>query len=454
MTSATPTDAVPRVRAVVVNFNGGGFVDRCVDALRSTAWPEDHLEIVVVDNASSDGSGDHLERDVPGIRLLRSATNLGFAAGSNLGIGEVREVDYVALVNSDAFVDPGWLAPLVDALEQDPRTGAASPKLVFEPKFVEISIETDAYVPDNGDTRELGVLLSGVRADDACHPWRAVRFPSGFYDEEPGGPSGRFRWSKPSAVLHAPVAGASTRHVTLQLSAVVAKDVTLQSRSGTMVVRVGPDPVDVVVPLDGSCFDVVNNAGSLLLPGGHGADRGFGEEDRGQYETVDEVFAWCGAAVVLSRDYLLDVGLFDPDYFLYYEDFDLSWRARSRGWKHVYVAGSVVRHRHTASTVEGSALFNHFVQRNRLLTLAKNAPGAMLVREVSAYAGGAAQLGIGELVRPYLRGDKGHLVNLPGRLRSLAALGEHLPTALRHRRAINARRTVPASELLEWTVVP
>ena len=58
------------------------------------------------------------------------------------------------------------------------------------------------------------------------------------------------------------------------------------------------------------------------------------------------MFAWCGGAVLLRRRYLDDVGLFDERFFLYYEDTDLSWRGRLRGWRYVYVPGAVVRHHH------------------------------------------------------------------------------------------------------------
>lgn len=442
----------PRVRVVVVNYNGNGFVRRCIDALVDTDWPADRLDIVIVDNASVDGSANGLdELGAPGqIRVIRSTRNLGFAGGSNLGMGDVSEVDYVALVNSDAFVDPGWLTPLVDAIESEPHAGAACPKLVFEPYFVEIAIETEGFVPDNGDTRVLGIAVHEVRGGRR-HPWRSVRFPTGFYAEEPGGPQGRFRWSQASAVLHAPVDGQHVDSVDLLVTAERPKQLKALSAGESVCAEVGAEPTWVSVPV-ADCFDVVNNVGSLLVDGGHGADRGFGQRDAGQFAEREDVFAWCGAAVVLDSRYLLDVGLFDPEYFLYYEDFDLAWRGRSRGWTYVYEPSSIVRHMHTASTIEGSPLFDHFVQRNRLLTLVKNAPARFAATETARFARQTGALAFGELVTPFLRGRRGHPVNLPRRLRSFGGFLEHLPAALRHRRAIDAGRTVPSDSLLEWMV--
>ena len=81
-----------------------------------------------------------------------------------------------------------------------------------------------------------------------------------------------------------------------------------------------------------------------------------------------------GGGAAVRRRYLESVGLFDERFFLYYEDTDLSWRGRAQGWRYVYVPESVVHHVHSASSVEGSRLFAHYVERNRLLTLTRNAP--------------------------------------------------------------------------------
>ena len=72
--------------------------------------------------------------------------------------------------------------------------------------------------------------------------------------------------------------------------------------------------------------------------------------------------------------YLDDVGLFDERFFMYYEDTDMAWRGRARGWRYRYVPDAVLRHVHAATSVEGSPLFHHYVERNRLVMLIKNAP--------------------------------------------------------------------------------
>src|SRR5439155_1763522 len=129
----------------------------------------------------------------------------------------------------------------------------------------------------------------------------------------------------------------------------------------------------------------INNVGNVLFVDGFGADRGLGERDEMQYQRAEEVFGWCGCSVLLSKSYLEDVGLFDDDLFVYYEDFDLSWRGRARGWRYQYVPDSVTYHVHAATSREGTAFFDHYVERNRLTVMLRNAPLSFVGRAVYRY---------------------------------------------------------------------
>ena len=81
---------------------------------------------------------------------------------------------------------------------------------------------------------------------------------------------------------------------------------------------------------------LVNSAGSVALEVGYGSDRGYLEPDDRAGRAADEVFGWSGCAVLLRREYLEDIGMLDERLFLYYEDFDLAWRGRARGWRCLY----------------------------------------------------------------------------------------------------------------------
>ncbi len=122
--------SIRRVRAVIVAWNSQDHLPRCLAAIAATAWDGD-LEVVVVDNGSTDGTTDAWSRRYPGVELRETGANLGFAAAANRGLTDLDGVDAVALVNPDAFVEPGWLVPLANALEDDGRIGAACPKILF-----------------------------------------------------------------------------------------------------------------------------------------------------------------------------------------------------------------------------------------------------------------------------------------------------------------------------------
>lgn len=117
-----------KVAVVIVNWNGERFLHRCLSALLAqTVAPH---EIILVDNASSDTSID-IVRDFPLVRLLAQNENLGFARANNLAIAAVSpDIDWIALLNPDAFVEPNWLATLLAAVGDYPAFDVFASKLV------------------------------------------------------------------------------------------------------------------------------------------------------------------------------------------------------------------------------------------------------------------------------------------------------------------------------------
>jgi GT2 family glycosyltransferase len=308
---------VPFVRLVVLNWNAGGLLERCLDSLHELEWPPDRFEIVVIDNASTDGSVDGLATSHPGVRLVRNSSNIGFGA-NNLALADLEGVDQVGLVNPDVVTEPTWLSELSRALVADPGLGAACPK----------------------------ILLG-----------------------------------------------------------------------------------------DGSGPLVVQNTGSVVDRSGNSRDRGFGEPDGPAFDQSDEVFAWCGASVLLRADCLADIGLFEERFFLYYEDTDLSWRGQSRGWRYRYVPTAVAYHVHGAAT----GLIGHHAEghqlRNRLLLMTRNAPGRLV-----AFAWTRATVG---LLR---RGGPGFRTRAWALGRAIRAL----PWALTSRKAIRRQRIVADRVVVRW----
>lgn len=114
------------VSVIIPNWNGAAHLPTCLDALRRQTYP--HLEVIVVDNASTDASCALLAEHYPEVRLIALDTNEGFAGAVNAGIRAARG-DVIALLNNDTEADPNWVAELVRALDEHPEAGFVASKL-------------------------------------------------------------------------------------------------------------------------------------------------------------------------------------------------------------------------------------------------------------------------------------------------------------------------------------
>lgn len=300
---------------VVPNFNGAAVLPRCLAALAAqTVAPE---QVVVVDNGSVDGSADAAEAALPGVHVERVGRNSGFGAAANLGVGLLR-TPLVAVLNSDARPEPGWVARM-----------------------------------------------------------------TGFADEAP-----REAWSW-GGVLTTP--------------------------GGT-----------------------VESAGDCYSPAGFAYKHGKGVAlDRLPADPY-EVFAPPGAAPVFRREVFTELGGYDARYFLYLEDVDLAFRARSRGWTSWVLPDVVVEHDLGASSTNAVATWH--IARNSLWCHVSNVPRIgprLLLATTRREHREAALRGSGQA---YLRGR-------------LAAV-PHLPRLLAHRRQERRARVVSDQELLRACLLP
>jgi GT2 family glycosyltransferase len=424
-----PATDVPRVRVVVVNHKGGEATLRCLRALLQTDWPPDHFEIVVVDNASNDDIVDRIHEERLGIDVVVSERNLGFAGGNNLALTNRTGIDYVALVNPDTQVTKGWLTPLVDTLGQDRELGAVCPKILLSGRYGRLVITSPTHRRRGlGHSRSVGVRIRGARVGGIDVMPRA-RWVSGTWGPERGG-----RWTDGSALIYLPVPDScAPPDALIELDAPVSRTVTLESAEQRYEYTVGPEARWCTLPSAGPGAVLVNSVGTNLIGDGYGADRGWLEPDRGQYDEPADVFAWSGAAVLIRGEYLDDVGLFDERLFLYYEDFELSWRGRARGWRYRTVPSSVIYHDHAVSTVEGSSVSDFFNERNRLLVLTRHGSPSLAWRAWARYVFVTASYARRDLVSR-LHGEPADWLAFRRRLRSLFAAARLVPPMLAARR--------------------
>lgn len=280
------TTVATEITVVVVTWQRRELVLACLESLAHQTIPS---RVLVVDNASTDGTREAVTERFPDVDLLTLDRNAGFAGGVAAALERV-DTRYVALLNNDATADPMWLEASLDAIV-DPTVAAVTAKLLLD---------------------------RGERGD-----------------------------------------GAET--------------------SGAEV--------------------VVNNTGVVLLPSYYGADRGLGEVDGDPFAEPVEVFGFSGGAALLRTMAVRAVGGFPAEWFMYYEDTDLSWRLRLAGWRIVYEPRAVVHHRHAASSDAESPGFAYHNERNRLLMLGREAPASVAVAATVRFVATTGSLALKRLMR-------------------------------------------------------
>jgi N-acetylglucosaminyl-diphospho-decaprenol L-rhamnosyltransferase len=118
------------ISVVIVSYESRALLARCLAALEADADRRASTEVIVVDQASSDGTAAFVTGEHPGVRLVALGENVGFGAGNNRG-AELAQGRWLLLLNSDAFVRPGALDELLRFAEARPGIGAAGPRLLW-----------------------------------------------------------------------------------------------------------------------------------------------------------------------------------------------------------------------------------------------------------------------------------------------------------------------------------
>ena len=184
----------------------------------------------------------------------------------------------------------------------------------------------------------------------------------------------------------------------------------------------------------------IASAGNLVLRSGFGRDRGYGEEDRGQFDRREEVFWASGAACLVPRRLFAEIGGWDESFFAYFEDIDLGLRARLRGYRCLYLPEAVGGHVGGATGGQLPRLGASLIFRNAFMVALKDFPGPLLRRHggsiLFAHLRALAYLALRGYGREAWRGE--------------LFLARNLRRILAERRRIQAARTVPISAVAAW----
>jgi GT2 family glycosyltransferase len=150
------TDA-PTVHAVVLNWNDADHTIKCIESVQNIDYP--NLNIIIVDNGSTDDSVERLQTALENVLLLASNRNRGFAGGMNLGVSEAIEAgtDYVWLLNNDVVVDDTTvLTQLINKLESNQNIGILSPLIREYPNTDEVWFAEGRIDLTDGDVGHVG----------------------------------------------------------------------------------------------------------------------------------------------------------------------------------------------------------------------------------------------------------------------------------------------------------
>ncbi len=254
-----------KVAIITVNYNGKKDTLELLKSIYDLRFTIYDLKIIVVDNASSDGSVSEIHKQFPKVDIIQVGSNLGFSGGFNKGIeyGQIWGADYFLLINNDCLIkDANLVEELIKTAQSDDKIGLVSPKILFAPGF---EFHKDRYQKD-----DLGKVI-----------WFA---------------GGEFDWGY-----------VGNKH------------------------------------------------------------RGIDEIDLGQYDAQEEQGIFSGACVLIKKKVFERMGLFNEDFFLYFEDSEFAKRAREAGFK-IYYQGQVsIYHKVSQSTGIGSAITDYYHTRNRLI---------------------------------------------------------------------------------------
>lgn len=397
----------PLVSIIIINYNGKYFLDECLGSLQKINFPKNNYEIIMVDNDSGDTSVEYTKKYYPEVKVIESKANLGFAGGCNLGV-TIAKGQYIVFLNTDTKVEAGWLLPLVKRIESGKDVAAVNSKILSYFPFIEISIKSDVYMrsefTQSINFQPVGVLLENVLLDNASLQ-SLIRYAHGFYEKE--GEIIEARWTKGDAIILLPC---DQRQKEMSLTMLIRSGKSDSDLKTKITIKLG-DQILIEDTLES--YEIkqyrlifqtaeikkhfqyaVQNSGVIVFKSGYARDRGavvksdrtsFYELDNYFYQKSVEINSFCGASVLIKKDFFEKHGGFDPSFFMYYEDVDLSLKFRRANLKIFYEPKSTVYHIHAGSSVEWSPLFTYNVEKNHLAVLVKHFPLSVFGRETFLY---------------------------------------------------------------------
>jgi len=116
------------VSVIIVNWNGRQYLERCLNSIFSQTYK--NIEVIVIDNNSTDDSVEFIKKQFPKVRLIRNNKNYGYTKANNIGI-KISNGKYVAIINNDTEAEPDWIENLVNVISSDSNIGMCASKILL-----------------------------------------------------------------------------------------------------------------------------------------------------------------------------------------------------------------------------------------------------------------------------------------------------------------------------------
>jgi GT2 family glycosyltransferase len=342
---------------IIVNYNGGQTLKDTVNELyKKTDSKETPFDIFLVDNASKDKSYLDLKKKYPDINLIESKENLGFGKANNLILEELlksHDYDFTALVNPDMKFTRNWLTQLLETAHRHPHTAAVNPLILYEDKFnaftcelsnPEIYLSSDDYrfianLVGDESSATTEITLNGEQfIQPNTNSFKILnRANSEFlhlhlYDEKLEGYS----------LLIGDLEIQQSKVVALNKKIIYRLNKNIDLKIKKLKIKVKDLKVKEEQDRD---VEIINSLGSEIRPGKNlPENRFYGQYRQEAPSTEHKVELFHGACALISLEALRHTGLFDPKYFMYYEESDLSMRMKEKDYKIYANPNSVVYH--------------------------------------------------------------------------------------------------------------
>ena len=203
--------------------------------------------------------------------------------------------------------------------------------------------------------------------------------------------------------------------------------------------------------------NIIDSIGNAIHLDGGGVSNHINKIDNGQFDNIKEIFGPSGCSCMYSRKMLEDVQMkddfFDDDFFAYFEDIDLNWRARLRGWKSLFAPSAIVYHKHSETTGLYSPFKAFHTNRNRYFVVIKNYPLSLLPKAIF-YLFSGYFYSVFSIAKN--KGPSARLVEKSGLLKAVKIIisgwidvVRYLPTMLKKRFYIQKNRKISNKEIKE-----